>query len=372
VYKKHPNQNGVSGGKTRYRFDCHIKNERFRKQITCYKSDVRKLYWEWEKDCYYTVQKRLEHNYPFFEIYDWYLEHYLKYHCVGDSSRPAYVVRVKAKERLNLFFGNMIVKEIKRYHIEDFIIWRREYSPSQYVSRVTNATINRDISILSHFFYYCIDREYYCHQNPAQRMKLKEDNHRRIKLTENQFQELFEKAEKKGHLYTAVLLAVFTGLRREEIFTLSWNDIDFDEYIIRISSKNAKGGKGRIVQAPDVLINHLRELRKKEPDTRDVFEYWNSREGLKTSWRRFKEELSFKNIEDIESGKQLQLCFHDLRHVYAVSLLEAGVSISDIKSLLGHSSVRMTEQRYANVSKTVSRDTANKISNIIPLHKKAI
>ena len=59
--------------------------------------------------------------------------------------------------------------------------------------------------------------------------------------------------------------------------------------------------------------------------------------------------------------------FHDLRHIYAQSLRDAGVSLDDIKWMLGHSSVKVTESRYAQFGGKDGHAKANKICEIIPL-----
>ncbi len=54
-------------------------------------------------------------------------------------------------------------------------------------------------------------------------------------------------------------------------------------------------------------------------------------------WERLRDTLSFAKLPN-----GLSLTFHDLRHVYAQSLRDAGINLGDIQAYRGHSSVELT------------------------------
>ncbi len=70
--------------------------------------------------------------------------------------------------------------------------------------------------------------------NPAFKAKLKEKNEREVRLTQDQLRELLEKAKEQGRIYTAVLIALLAGLRRNEIISVKWSDIDLERSLISI------------------------------------------------------------------------------------------------------------------------------------------
>jgi len=65
--------------------------------------------------------------------------------------------------------------------------------------------------------------------------------------------------------------------------------------------------------------------------------------NIKRPWRQLCEEAQ---VEDFR--------FHDLRHDFASRLVQAGVDLYQVKDLLGHSSITLTE-RYAHLAPDASR-----------------
>ena len=64
------------------------------------------------------------------------------------------------------------LKDFKSKHIDDYIIWRRNNIFSTQSERVSNVTINRELAMISQFYYFCVDREYVSGTNPTKKKKL--------------------------------------------------------------------------------------------------------------------------------------------------------------------------------------------------------
>ena len=74
-------------------------------------------------------------------------------------------------------------------------------------------------------------------------------------------------------------------------------------------------------------------------------------------------------IDFAEVGQGKRLTPHLLRHVYSQSLLDMGVTLEDISSLLGHSDLRTTQQRYAMFARPDLKEKSAKMGNVINLRK---
>ena len=125
-------------------------------------------------------------------------------------------------------------------------------------------------------------------------------------------------------------IALFTGMRRSEIFRLRWDDIDFQNGFITI--QDPKGGKSQKIplntSAREVLDNHQ---KTKSPY---VFPGNNGNQRVECK----------KPIQRIKRRAGLPKDFrllHGLRHVYASMLASSGqVDMYTLQKLLTHKSLR--------------------------------
>ena len=62
--------------------------------------------------------------------------------------------------------------------------------------------------------------------------------------------------------------------------------------------------------------------------------------------------------------------FHDLRHTYASLMVAAGVDPKTLQYQMGHSSIKITMDRYAHLFKTNHHDAAEKMSTFLDLGNK--
>jgi integrase len=141
------------------------------------------------------------------------------------------------------------------------------------------------------------------------------------------------------HLKPVVLLALNTGLRRGELFSLEWRDIDFLHNRLTVRSAATKGGKSRHIPLNPTSRDTLKRWQKQTSMGGLVFP---GKEGerlnnISTAWRKL---VSDSKIEDFT--------FHDLRHCFATKVLKGGADIVTVSKLLGHSDLKMT-LRYAHV-----------------------
>jgi len=357
-YVKHSKQTGIQKGKIRYRFEIYIDGKRYRKMVVLYPSTVDTTYRKWEREQLdRDTQKAKSHR--LFEIIDLYLG-YIR------ERRDKHYINAHTNE-LSLFksfIGNIPINDIRRYHVMDFSHWRKSHSLKSSQTEVKQRAVNYSISVLSVFFNFSIDREYYSSPNPASRLKSPEDNYREVILTADHVAELLYKAKNKCvWLYTAVMLALFAGLRRKETLCLTWSDVDFGHGVINLPAAATKSKKPRSIPLPDFLENHLNGLDKlgkwvlMDGDKRVLYDqFWYH-------WERLRTTLSFSKLPN-----GLTLTFHDLRHVYAQSLRDAGINLGDIQAYMGHSSVELTVRRYAQRGGVDGKDKVNRLINVYNLH----
>lgn len=133
-----------------------------------------------------------------------------------------------------------------------------------------------------------------------------------------------------------------TGLRLSECINLKYSDLDLNEGIGWV--RMGKGGKDRIFIIADMFKNDLIEFMEKNGDAGK--EYIFSVNGRKMSPRGIQHAIK---VSAERAGIEKNVHVHTLRHSFATHLLENGVDIRKIQTLLGHSNLQTT-QIYTQVS----------------------
>jgi len=191
----------------------------------------------------------------------------------------------------------------------------------------------------------------------------KVENYKTEELTNAQLQELMQVLEEESDIQVSnlVRLALYTGMRRGELFNLNWGDIDFYNKTITVKS-DKKGDQPTIPlneMAEKVLVEHAHT----ENGSKFVFpgRGGKKRTECKRPLLRIREKAGLPDDFRILQG---------LRHVYASMLVSSGkVDLETLQSLLTQKSPLMT-QRYAHLldesrtnSENIIADGEHNLSN---------
>jgi integrase len=165
------------------------------------------------------------------------------------------------------------------------------------------------------------------------------DNAKTEDLTTQQLRALLKTIEKDKHPIAGPMMkmALFTGMRRGEMFRLKWSDIDFHRGFINI--RDPKGGRDEKIPLNDAARGLLENLEK---SSEFVFP------GLQGGQRVNIGKQVAKIRDDAGLPKDFRP-LHGLRHVYASNLASSGqVDMYTLQKLLTHKDPLMT-QRYAHL-----------------------
>lgn len=158
----------------------------------------------------------------------------------------------------------------------------------------------------------------------------------------------------------ARLFAQITGLRRREVVSLTWRQIDFEADVIRVVGK---GNKPHIIPITPDLHSLLWPLRKHHET--NVFTYICQRTRIEPRSRRQLTAgerypvtywgLGSEMRRALKKADVSDFRIHDLRHTGATRALRATGNLKLVQKLLNHSSLRVTE-KYAHASLEDLRD----------------
>ena len=202
----------------------------------------------------------------------------------------------------------------------------------------TPRTVDIRLGRLKRFFNLCMDWNL-CEQNPLQKVKLlKRDNKIIRYLLQEEEERLMKVAPKM--VGRVIQLALHTGMRRGELLSLTWGDIDFKAGIITIPATRAKGKRERYIPLTKTALKVLQGIPR--PIAKNALVFSNSKgkqwDRFRSLWDKARKEAG---LEDFR--------MHDCRHTYASRLVMSGVDLAVIKELLGHQDYETT-LKYAHLA----------------------
>ena len=255
------------------------------------------------------------------------------------------------KRDINLFFhwlnsNKFKLKNVKETSLLDYFSNLKEFKNAV-------STINRKISVIKSFFQY-IYMEKLITVNPARGIQtLKRERSLPIILSENEIENLIEKAYKNFQnagqsernscfrLYAILEMLYSTGLRISELLSLKVKNLKNvkDKFYIK-----GKGGSQRMIifnQKSIDVIKHWLEIRK---------DYKNALANEFLFPDRFSKSVSrqmiYRDLKKLASQLQInqnKITPHSIRHSFATHLLNRGADLRSLQKMLGHSDISTTE-----------------------------
>lgn len=323
------------------------------------------------QDNKYTPEK----NYTFIEIQNMWSEEY------KTTVRESTLSRVSFLFTKNIFpyFGKRKISSFTVAYCQKIVNkWKDEYSTYKALKTYTTAVFDYAVRINV------------INSNPMKDVYISKGKYRkkdeRIKFYESDELKQFLEAAKQDRFplsYPLFRLLAFTGMRKGEALALTWEDIDFNNKMLTINKTIARNTKNEIV------INHpkteasIREISL-DDTTIDILKKWrqDQRKYLLSfghnSLRPNQIIFASKNNNYLDplrpNNIQKRLCkenelkditIHGFRHTHCSLLFEAGLSIQDVKTRLGHSDIQTTMNIYAHVTKKQKDISAEKFARYL-------
>mgnify|MGYP003969718299 FL=1 len=238
------------------------------------------------------------------------------------------------KNYLELDFADIAPEEVTHDDVERFRhnLQNKSLKP---------ATVRHVLELLRRLANFAVKKNY-CRGLSFKLEMPKVENQKTEELTQFQLQNLLRVLEEDPDLQVSnlVRMALYTGMRRGELFELCWSDIDFHHKTITVRS--AKNGQHPSIPLNEMAEKVLAEHAHVKGSSKFVFP---GRSGKKRTECKRQLLRIRKNAGLPEDFRLLQ----GLRHVYATMLVSSGkVDLETLQSLLTQKSPLMT-QRYAHL-----------------------
>jgi len=241
---------------------------------------------------------------------------------------------------LNLFArhcDNTPLASITRNQIQDWLV-------NAHATGLAASTLARRLSSVSSFFDMAVQAGW-CNANVAAGIRAPKQAKRLPRtLPPEQTAMLMQATAHRHDKRDLALLAVMygCGLRISEVVGLNLDAIDLSQSELRVFGK---GRKERVVPLPQGALSYLQVwLDERVASTEEVAVFLNQR-GSRLSARSVQRMLKERALE---TGADISVTPHRLRHSFATHLLAGGVDLRAIQELLGHASLATTE-RYTHL-----------------------
>jgi len=286
------------------------------------------------------------------KLLDKYIENYK--HQGAFSSKECWIKNFRE------YFGNeTLLVNIRYVDVETYRNHIRG-KLTRYGTKRKDGSVNREISCLHHILKKAVNWEM-IEKNPFDKGDppwLKENNRRYRYLTEDEIERLLQECVNPW-IEDIITVAIFTGMRRKELFDLKWEQIRGD-FIYLSKTKTDESRQIPILQDDEGV------------DLKDILADIRQRNQLKSEYvfidkkgkcinkdmlfYTFKASLKRAGIEDFQ--------FRDLRHTFASHFVMNGGSLKALQEILGHKNITMT-MRYAHLSKEHKKDEIKALRGLI-------
>lgn len=269
--------------------------------------------------------------------------------------------------------GNIPLQQVNVGHIESMIssLKKKDISP---------ATVRKIFNLVQTSF-KSAQRKELINKNPFDLMDSgSKPKHSKGKVdywTKEEVKQFFNKLD---HRYRMLfILAIYTGMRRGEILGLRWKDVDFERKQLRISNslrpmqglkngvKTTSGYRSITIsnyvktelEKQYEMIQEEKKLYGKDYSDNDLVICRPNGKPVNTSsftgfWKRIVKNTDMRYIR-----------FHDLRHTCASLLLSAGVHPKVVQEQLGHSSIRITLDKYSHMMPNMQAEAADTLEKLL-------
>jgi integrase/recombinase XerD len=237
--------------------------------------------------------------------------------------------------------------------------WRSDWSPDALYQedRIGATTQGRLLERVKGFGRYCTKMRW-LPGNPAQELEsIRAESRATLPLLDGRYEQVlqathaYDAAMRSDDRYGAELRALielmrWSGLRLGDALKCPKSRIDGNHLFLR---RTKKTNEPIYALLPNHVVKALLSLPKRDTVHPNYF-FWSGKskyESLVSQWERKLKRLNlYLQLLDYE-GHAMKFHSHQLRDTFAAENLLHGTSLEDVSKLLGHASIRVTEEFYA-------------------------
>lgn len=307
-------------------------------------------------------------NYSTFkDVYELWYAQYI------NTVKPITASHTERMFRLHILpkFGDIKITKLSKLACQKAVNeWSESFSAFHLLKAITQKMLN-----------YAVSQDILTN-NPMQYVVMPKKNES-IKEDKTQFLELSDLKDFLNtanetltfHDYLMFRVLAFTGMRKGELYVLTWEDVDFTNKTIYIGKTLSVVNRQSTVTTPktkssirtigldDITFKELSLWKKKQKQ--ELLKYGvRVKNNHQLIFHRKDNSLLNKNHINLMLKRKLKSSLHphSFRHTHASLLFESGATIKDVQKRLGHNNVTTTMDIYTHVTKTSERKSIDDLS----------
>jgi len=283
------------------------------------------------------------------------LENYQKEHV---KARTYQRYRGLISMHISPSLGEKKITELGRKEIQEFLATQKKDGNLRNGEKLSATSTNMMLTLLNLAFEYACDMEY-VEENPCVRVRRVKSESKKIEAFTREEQKAIEKTiegseDRRLH---GILLCLYSGLRIGELLALTWNDVDLERGVIKVTKtvyreRDENGewqlfedlpktkASDRVIPLPEYMVE---VLRQDLASARSQYVVENKK-GERMSIRSY--QYLFEKLTERAGARKLN--FHALRHTFATRAIECGMDVRTVADLKGHKNASITLNRYAH------------------------
>jgi len=283
------------------------------------------------------------------------LENYQKEHV---KARTYQRYRGLISMHISPSLGEKKITELGRKEIQEFLATQKKDGNLRNGEKLSATSTNMMLTLLNLAFEYACDMEY-VEENPCVRVRRVKSESKKIEAFTREEQKAIEKTiegseDRRLH---GILLCLYSGLRIGELLALTWNDVDLERGVIKVTKtvyreRDENGewrlfedlpktkASDRVIPLPEYMVE---VLRQDLASARSQYVVENKK-GERMSIRSY--QYLFEKLTERAGARKLN--FHALRHTFATRAIECGMDVRTVADLMGHKNASITLNRYAH------------------------
>ena len=271
----------------------------------------------------------------FDDVCDAYLDH------LGGRCRPRSMNRyLCAVRKLQPVFTGLALDAISKQDVKAYIRARR--------ATVGPSTVNAEITFMSGMYRWAVDELDLELNMVWERRSQTIPPPRNRWLTQDECRRLLDAARQltiATYMPDWIALGLNTGMRPDELSSLTWDRVDLERGIITFDASNSKNKRPATIPinatARMALLSRQAIQRQRGTVSPYVFTTHGGHRMMDIS-KAFNNAVAAAGLHDVHP--------HDLRRTFASHLVQAGIPIQTVSGLLRHSDITVTHRVYAYLS----------------------